>query len=265
MKIKIESAWKTLCDAFPKLKDNPLYKGWYISYAILVTLSILMVVVVNHRVVYAFPFDWFGLLFGIILPWVLTTFYIVYQGVDHAHQFTSTKVVLGLFMLPVILIGFTSNFKNEYSYSNRMVTMVFDQELTQQSFHATKITSNQLDYFKEDNVIYPYKKNSASEIYVFFRPDCPYCQKSIPVLNKSLTEKERNKIIYVNVLDESGKDLAKAMGVEKAATAVIYHKDKNSGGWSKRIERMAGGKHEAPRLDEDAIHDIVSVAKEETK
>ena len=44
---------------------------------------------------------------------------------------------------------------------------------------------------------------------------------------KSLTEKERNKIIYVNVLDESGKDLAKAMGVEKAATAVIYHKDKN--------------------------------------
>ena len=55
MKIKIESAWKTLCDAFPKLKDNPLYKGWYISYAILVTLSILTVVVVNHRVVYAFP------------------------------------------------------------------------------------------------------------------------------------------------------------------------------------------------------------------
>lgn len=100
---------------------------------------------------------------------------------------------------------------------------------------------------------------------MFFRPDCPYCQKSIPVLNKSLTEKERNKIIYVNVLDESGKDLAKAMGVEKAATAVIYHKDKNSGGWSKRIERMAEGKHEAPRLDEDAIHDIVSVAKEETK
>ena len=221
MKIKIESAWKTLCDAFPKLKDNPLYKGWYISYAILVTLSILMVVVVNHRVVYAFPFDWFGLLFGIILPWVLTTFYIVYQGVDHAHQFTSTKVVLGLFMLPVILIGFTSTYKNEYSYSNRMVTTVFDQELTQQSFHATNITSNQLDYFKEDNIIYPYKKNSASEIYVFFRPDCPYCQKSIPVLNKSLTEKERNKIIYVNVLDESGKNLAKAMGVEKAATAVI--------------------------------------------
>ena len=35
MKIKIESAWKSLCDAFPKLKDNPLYKGWYISYAIL--------------------------------------------------------------------------------------------------------------------------------------------------------------------------------------------------------------------------------------
>ena len=59
--------------------------------------------------------------------------------------------------------------------------------------------------------------------------------------------------------------IAKAMGVEKAATAVIYHKDKNSGGWSKRIERMAGGKHAAPRLDEDAIHDIVSVAKEETK
>ena len=146
-----------------------------------------------------------------------------------------------------------------------MVTTVFDQELTQQSFHATKITSNQLDYFKEDNVIYPYKKNTASEIYVFFRPDCPYCQKSIPVLNKSLTEKERNKIIYVNVLDESGKNLAKAMGVEKASTAVIYHKDKNSGGWSKRIERMAGGKHAAPRLDEDAIHDIVSVAKEETK
>lgn len=93
----------------------------------------------------------------------------------------------------------------------------------------------------------------------------PLLSKSIPVLNKSLTEKERNKIIYVNVLDESGKDLAKAMGVEKAATAVIYHKDKTSGGWSKRIERMAGGKHEAPRLDEDAIHDIVSVAKEETK
>lgn len=189
MKIKIESAWQSLCDAFPKIKDNPLYKGWYISYAILVTLSILTVVVVNHRVVYAFPFDWFGLLFGIILPWVLTTFYIVYQGVDHAHQFTSTKVVLGLFMLPVILIGFTSSYKNEYSYSNRMVTTVFDKELTQQSFHATKITSNQLDYFKEDNVIYPYKKNTASEIYVFFRPDCPYCQKSIPVLNKSLTEK----------------------------------------------------------------------------
>ena len=144
MKIKIESAWKTLCDAFPKLKDNPLYKGWYISYAILVTLSILTVVVVNHRIVYSFPFDWFGLLFGIILPWVLTTFYIVYQGVDHAHQFTSTKIVLGLFMLPVILIGFTSSYKNEYSYSNRMVTTVFDQELTQQSFHATKITSNQL-------------------------------------------------------------------------------------------------------------------------
>ena len=100
---------------------------------------------------------------------------------------------------------------------------------------------------------------------MFFRPDCPYCQKSIPVLNKSLTEKERNKIIYVNVLDESGKNLAKAMGVEKVATAVIYHKDKTSGGWSKRIERMAGGKHEAPRLDEDTIHDIVSVAKEETK
>ena len=76
MKIKIESAWKTLCDAFPKLKDNPLYKGWYISYAILVTLSILTVVVVNHRIVYSFPFDWFGLLFGIILPWVFTTFYI---------------------------------------------------------------------------------------------------------------------------------------------------------------------------------------------
>ena len=55
------------------------------------------------------------------------------------------------------------------------------------------------------------------------------------------------------------------MGVEKAATAVIYHKDKTFGGWSKRIERMAGGNHEAPRLDEDAIHDIVSVAKEETK
>ena len=165
MKIKIESAWKSLCDAFPKLKDNPLYKGWYISYAILVTLSILTVVVVNHRIVYSFPFDWFGLLFGIILPWVLTTFYIVYQGVDHAHQFTSTKVVLGLFMLPVILIGFTSSYKNEYSYSNRMVTTVFDQELTQQSFHATKITSNQLDYFKEDNVIFPYKKNTASEIY----------------------------------------------------------------------------------------------------
>ena len=71
MKIKIESAWKTLCDAFPKLKDNPLYKGWYISYAILVTLSILTVVVVNHRVVYTFPFDWFGLLFGIILPWLV--------------------------------------------------------------------------------------------------------------------------------------------------------------------------------------------------
>ena len=139
MKIKIESAWKTLCDAFPKLKDNPLYKGWYISYAILVMLSILTVVVVNHRVVYTFPFDWFGLLFGIILPWVLTTFYIVYQGVDHAHQFTSTKVVLGLFMLPVILIGFTSNFKNEYSYSNRMVTMVFDQELTQQRLHQTSL------------------------------------------------------------------------------------------------------------------------------
>ena len=121
MKIKIESAWKSLCDAFPKLKDNPLYKGWYISYAILVTLSILTVVVVKHRVVYAFPFDWFGFLFGIILPWVLTSFYIVYQGVDHAHQFTSTKVVLGLFMLPVILIGFTSSYKNEYNYSNRMV------------------------------------------------------------------------------------------------------------------------------------------------
>lgn len=139
MKIKIESAWKTFCDAFPKLKDNPLYKGWYISYAILVTLSILTVVVVNHRVVYTFPFDWFGLLFGIILPWVLTTFYIVYQGVDHAHQFTSTKVVLGLFMLPVILIGFTSSYKNEYSYSNRMVTTVFDQELTQQSLHQTSL------------------------------------------------------------------------------------------------------------------------------
>ena len=73
MKIKIESAWKTLCDAFPKLKDNPLYKGWYISYAILVTLSILTVVVVNHRVVYAFPFDWFGLLFGIIFAWLVGT------------------------------------------------------------------------------------------------------------------------------------------------------------------------------------------------
>ena len=146
-----------------------------------------------------------------------------------------------------------------------MVTSVFDQELTQQSFHATSITSNQLDYFKNDSVIFPYKKNTTSEIYVFFRPDCPYCQKSIPVLNKSLTEKERNKIIYVNVLDESGKNLAHAMGVEKAATAVIYHKDKNSGGWSKRIERMAEGKHAAPRLNEDAIRDIVSVAKEETK
>ena len=107
MTIKIESAWETLCDAFPKLKDNPLYKGWYISYAILVTFSILTVVVVNHRVVYAFPFDWLGLLFGIILPWVFTTFYIVYQGVDHAHQFTSTKVVLGLFMLPVIPVSYT--------------------------------------------------------------------------------------------------------------------------------------------------------------
>lgn len=139
MKIKIESAWKTLCDAFPKLKDNPLYKGWYISYAILVTLSILTVVVVNHRIVYSFPFDWFGLLLGIILPWVLTTFYIVYQGVDHAHQFTSTKVVLGLFMLPVILIGFTSSYKNEYNYSNRMVTTVFDQELTQQRLHQTSL------------------------------------------------------------------------------------------------------------------------------
>ena len=179
MKIKIESAWEILCDAFPKLKDNPLYKGWYISYAILVTLSILTVVVVNHRIVYSFPFDWFGLLFGIILPWVLTTFYIVYQGVDHAHQFTSTKVVLGLFMLPVILIGFTLVIR-----MNTVIVIVWlrrflIEELTQQSFHATKITSNQLDYFKKDNVIFPYKKNTASEIYVFFRPDCPYCQKSI--------------------------------------------------------------------------------------
>ena len=144
MKIKIESAWKSLCYAFPKLKDNPLYKGWYISYAILVTLSILTVVVVNHRIVYSFPFDWFGLLFGIILPWVLTTFYIVYQGVDHAHQFTSTKVVLGLFMLPVILIGFTSSYKNEYSYSNRMVRRFLirnsrNKVSTQQRLHQTSL------------------------------------------------------------------------------------------------------------------------------
>ena len=56
-----------------------------------------------------------------------------------------------------------------------------------------------------------------------------------------------------------------SMFLMKAATVVIYHKDKNSGGWSKRIERMASGKHAAPRLDEDAIRDIVSVAKEKTK
>ena len=87
----------------------------------------------------------------------------------------------------------------------------------------------------------------------------------LSALSISAEEAPRKSVVYVNVLDESGKDLAKAMGVEKAATAVIYHKDKTSGGWSKRIERMAGGKHEAPRLDEDAIHDIVSVAKEETK
>mgnify|MGYP000618176441 CR=1 FL=1 len=107
-----------------------------------------------------------GLVFflELFLPWVLTSFISYIKDVDHAHQFTSTKVVLGLFMLPVILIGFTSSYKNEYNYSNVWLRRFFDQELTQQSFHATKITSNQLDYFKEDNVIYPYKKNSASEI-----------------------------------------------------------------------------------------------------
>ena len=46
---------------------------------------------------------------------------------------------------------------------------------------------------------------------------------------------------------------------------MLFRSDMTSGGWSKRIERMAGGKHEAPRLDKDAIRDIVSVAKEETK
>ena len=71
-----------------------------------------MVVVVNHRVVYAFPLDWIDMLFGIIFHCVLTTFYSLYQGVDHAHTFSSTKVVLGLFMLTVILIGFTANFMN---------------------------------------------------------------------------------------------------------------------------------------------------------
>ena len=92
MKIKIESAWQSLSDAFPKLKDNPLYKGWYISYAILVILSILMVVVVNHKVVYAFPFDWFGLLFGIILPWVLTTYIKVWTMLISLHRL---KLFLG--------------------------------------------------------------------------------------------------------------------------------------------------------------------------
>ncbi|MFR4844585.1 MAG: hypothetical protein ACLUAO_00845 [Streptococcus sp.] len=84
------------------------------------------------------------------------------------------------------------------------------------------------------------------------------------VLNKSLTEKERNKIIYVNVLDESVRNLAKAMGVETTA-AVIYHKDKNSVDGLNVLNEWQVENIFAPRLDEDAIHDIVSVAKEETK
>ena len=109
-----------------------------------VTLSILTVVVVNHRVVYTFPFDWFGLplelsYLGFLRPFI--SYIKVWTMPTSSHRL---KVVLRLFMLPVILIGFTSSYKNEYSYSNRMVTTVLiknsrNKVSTQQRLHQTSL------------------------------------------------------------------------------------------------------------------------------
>ncbi len=72
---------------------------------------------------------------------------------------------------------------------------------------------------------------------MFFRPDCPYCQKSIPVLNKSLTEKERARQDIAIERDRAMNSLRnEVVSLSVAMAGKVVAKDMNSETNTKLIE-----------------------------
>ena len=261
MKETLHKCLLNVKDSFPKIHKNPYYRAWYFTYALLATLAIFFVYVSEHTIIYYFPFNWFGLIVGLILPWVVGTCYIIYQGVDHAHQFMSTKIVLSCLLLPVILVGFLPNEDKGVNYTDKHMTTIFNPAIRKQTIQATPISHTFANYFTNQEHVAPYNDKKDGEIYVFYHVQCEYCHKAIPVLTDGLSESEQKQVTFVDISQKESQHLARAMGVEKAGTAVVYRKDKETGGWSRRIERLARGKRSNPRLDKAAIEYVWNTAK----
>ncbi|GFH41402.1 hypothetical protein [Pseudolactococcus insecticola] len=135
------------------------------------------------------------------------------------------SVTTGIFALGILFLNAleTNKFLSKIKIYGLYLVIAFIA-----TFGAPRQTNNLQTFsnnlFPKSSQVFEANKVKDPTNIVFYKLDCPYCQKAIPALLKEMDSENisNSKVMFVDANSKFGKDLAKKMSIESASTAYFF-------------------------------------------
>ncbi|WNU96051.1 hypothetical protein [Streptococcus sp. DTU_2020_1000888_1_SI_GRL_NUU_041A] len=232
---------------------------WAVFLAATLLVLFIQIVIVNHHVIFYYPFNFLNILVVIAIG-VITALFIKYIGISYFKYSFKYQVLLYVAPLLISILGmiypilYPSRTYADSQSDNVLITNQFNKKLLRQVFSPINL-DNQEENSSEAPLI------EGKTVYIFYKLGCPYCKAAIPEILSRLTAAQRERIVFVDLSNPDNARVAKHLGVVKAATAVSYQK--HNGVFLKKIINLGVGTEEHPKTDETALLEIEEASKKE--
>lgn len=164
------------------------------------------ILIFNHKVIW--DFDGSFLLFMLIS---IVPILLFLSDIMEQRDVFPRNVSILIFQL--VLVAFVPLFLNFYYLNTSPIRSYFGDEVVIFSVHKKSLI---ISDESEEPV---YQTDHSPEPLIFFRHDCPHCQKLVPYLQRLGIQED---VRWIDVTSEFGKEMAEQLNVKSVPTSIIF-------------------------------------------
>lgn len=222
---------------FKQFIKSSFGKGLSIYYALIITLSFLLLGVYKHQVIYFLPLsiNYLLVMIGILL---LAIIIIKHNGEFDIKDSLINNFILFLLPLILVLVGVWHPLsKNMEAYIPSKISTVLSTKTRNQLFTNRSISDLKIKIIESKETNYPIDETRKSKVLIFHRKGCEFCGIALPEILEHLSENQKNNISFIDLDDKNSRSLAIHYDIEGAAS-VVYFKKNTNGAYTKHVDRL---------------------------